>query len=54
MTNAFNFKIIGSKPGEHCSVPWKLMGYACLGNYDNRIENWLKTNNYFKEYCRHA
>lgn len=48
--NAFTFKIIGAKPGEHCSVPGKLMGYACLGNYNEKIENWLKANSYFKEF----
>jgi carbamoyltransferase len=48
--NAFAFKIIGAKPGEHCSVPGKLMGYACMGTYSIRIENWLRANCFFKEY----
>lgn len=48
--NALNFKIIGVKPDEHCSLPGKLMGYACLGNYNKKIETWLKANAYFKEY----
>jgi hypothetical protein len=26
------------------------MGYACLGEYDEKIETWLVENNYFKEY----
>lgn len=47
--NAFTFKILGARPGEHCSVPGKLMGYACLGKYDEKIESWLKNNSYFKE-----
>lgn len=47
--NALVFNILGAKPGEHCSVPGKLMGYACLGSYDPKIENWLKSNYYFKE-----
>jgi carbamoyltransferase len=47
--NSLTFKIIGAKPGEHCSVPGKLMGYASLGTYDWKIEEWLKSNNYFKE-----
>jgi carbamoyltransferase len=47
--NSLTFKIIGAKPGEHCSVPGKLMGYASLGTYDWEIEEWLKSNNYFKE-----
>ena len=48
--NAFTFKINGAKPGEHCSVPGKLMGYACLGNYNKKIENWLKANSFLKEF----
>jgi len=48
--NAFTFQIIGVKTGEHTSVPGKLMGYACLGEYDEEIETWLAANNYFKAY----
>ncbi len=48
--NALSFLIIDAKPGEHTSVPGKLMGYACLGEYDEKIETWLVENNYFKEY----
>lgn len=51
--NALVFNILGAEPGEHCSVPGKLMGYACLGNYDPNIENWLKSNSYFKESWKH-
>jgi len=48
--NALNFMIVGAKTGEHNSVPGKLMGYACFGNYNERIEDWLVSNNYFKDY----
>ena len=48
--NALNFMIVGAKTGEHNSVPGKLMGYACFGSYNERIENWLVSNNYFKDY----
>lgn len=48
--NAFTFAILNARPGDHCSVPGKLMGYASLGEYDEKIEKWLTKNNYFKEY----
>lgn len=48
--NAFTFALLNAKPGEHCSVPGKLMGYASLGIYDVKIEEWLKLNDYFKSY----
>jgi carbamoyltransferase len=47
--NALAFAIIGAKPGEHCSVPGKLMGYAAMGNFDEKIAHWLRKNHYFKE-----
>jgi carbamoyltransferase len=46
--NSLAFKILGSRPGDHCSVPGKLMGYACLGNYSPEIENWLIDHSFFK------
>ncbi|ATA68144.1 hypothetical protein CGC48_05565 [Capnocytophaga cynodegmi] len=46
--NALSFQILGAKPSEHCSVPGKLMGYASFGNYDLKIENWLKEHHYFR------
>ncbi|MBR4265499.1 MAG: hypothetical protein IKQ46_05505 [Bacteroidales bacterium] len=48
--NSFTFRMLGAKPGEHCSVPGKLMGFASWGSYDSEIEKWLVENNYFKEY----
>jgi carbamoyltransferase len=46
--NSLAFKILGSTPGDHCSSPGKLMGYACLGNYSPEIENWLIDHSFFK------
>ncbi|MBO7461154.1 MAG: hypothetical protein J6T96_01010 [Bacteroidales bacterium] len=48
--NSFTFRMLGAKPGEHCSVPGKLMGFASWGNYDSEIELWLKENQFFKDY----
>ena len=42
--------MLGAKPGEHCSVPGKLMGFASWGNYDSEIEIWLRENQFFKDY----
>lgn len=48
--NALSFAMIRAGPGEHTSVPGKLMGYASWGKYNNEIERWLVSHNYFKEY----
>lgn len=48
--NSFTFRMLGAKPGEHCSVPGKLMGFASWGNYDSEIELWLRENQFFKDY----
>ncbi len=48
--NSFIFRVLNAQPGEHCSVPGKLMGYACWGNYSEDIEIWLRNNDYFNEY----
>jgi carbamoyltransferase len=45
--NGLSFGIINAAPGEHCSVPGKLMGYASLGTPDNRITEWLAENDFF-------
>ena len=47
--NSLSFRMLNAKPGEHCSVPGKLMGFASWGNYDKKIEDWLVKHNYFKE-----
>lgn len=48
--NSFTFKMLGASPGMHCSVPGKLMGFASLGDYNKEIEEWLRENQYFKDY----
>jgi carbamoyltransferase len=48
--NALVFEILGARRDEHCSVPGKLMGYACHGSYNEKIELWLKNNGYFKNH----
>lgn len=48
--NALSFAIIGAHPGEHTSVPGKLMGFASWGKYQEEIADWLFAHDYFKEY----
>ena len=48
--NALSFAMIGAGPGEHTSVPGKLMGYASWGVYQPEIAKWLAAHNYFKDY----
>lgn len=48
--NSFTFRMLNAGPGQHCSVPGKLMGFASWGNYSSEIEKWLVENQYFKEY----
>jgi carbamoyltransferase len=50
--NALTFGILNATEEDHCSVPGKLMGYASWGTYNDKIELWLKTNDYFKDYWR--
>ncbi len=47
--NALTFKMLGAEPGEHCSVPGKLMGYAAFGTPDDEIAQWLVENDYFRD-----
>lgn len=46
--NALAFAIIGAKEFDQHSVPGKLMGYASYGEYTERMEQWLVSNNYFQ------
>lgn len=48
--NALSFRILNAGPGSHCSVPGKLMGFACFGKADQEIEKWLFKNEFFKDY----
>ena len=45
--NALNFSIIGAKKHDQNSMPGKYMGFASYGEYDSKIEQWLKENNFF-------
>ncbi|MCQ2287030.1 MAG: hypothetical protein MJZ76_09215 [Bacteroidales bacterium] len=48
--NPLVFKMLGLERKDHCSVPGKLMGFASWGTYDSKIEKWLVSNNYFKDF----
>lgn len=45
--NALNFSIIGTKQRDQNSMPGKFMGLASYGEYDPKIEQWLKENDFF-------
>jgi len=47
--NGLSFGIINAAPGEHCSVPGKLMGYASLGHADKSILSWLTGHEFFRD-----
>lgn len=52
LTNLFNanalvFRMTGTLPKYHNSVPGKFMGLASFGSYNSKIEEWLETNAYF-------
>jgi carbamoyltransferase len=46
--NGLSFGIINAAPGEHCSVPGKLMGYASWGRKDEKVSAWLKEHDFFR------
>ncbi len=47
--NALVFSIIGAKLSEQNAVPGKFMGFAGLGNYNSKLEEWLISNNFFQD-----
>lgn len=47
--NALSFALLNHRPGEHCAVPGKLMGFATLGSPDHGTREWLRANNWFKD-----
>ncbi len=54
VTNLFNanplvFRLTGTKPRYHNSVPGKFMGLASYGTYKPDIELWLRKNNFFSD-----
>lgn len=44
--NALAFAIIGAKEFDQHSVPGKLMGFASYGKYSEKLESWLKENDF--------
>lgn len=48
--NALVFAMVKAKRRDLNSVPGKFMGFAVLGKYDKKIEEWLRKN-YFFENC---
>ncbi|PWJ42772.1 carbamoyltransferase C-terminal domain-containing protein [Sediminitomix flava] len=48
--NPLVFALMETQRGDHCSIPGKLMGYAALGQYDEKIAQWLHQHDYFKDY----
>ncbi len=52
ITNLFNanalvFRLTGTPPMQHHSVPGKLMGLASYGSYSSGVEEWLRMHEYF-------
>ena len=47
--NALSFALMQSRPGEHGSVPGKLMGYAAMGTPNPDLEDWLMSHDYFRD-----
>lgn len=47
--NALSFALLNHGPGEHCTVPGKLMGFATLADPDPDITAWLARNDFFKD-----
>lgn len=45
--NALVFKLTGTEPSNHYSVPGKFMGLAAYGNYRPELEKWLEKHSYF-------
>jgi carbamoyltransferase len=48
-SNALTFSIIGAKRKDQNSMPGKFMGYSSYGEYDPKIEEWLKSHDFFKD-----
>lgn len=47
--NGLGFALMKAKPGQHTSVPGKLMGYAALGTYREELVNWMEEHNFFRD-----
>ncbi len=47
--NAFVFSVIGAKLNDQNSVPGKMMGLAGFGQYQKKLDHWLRSNNFFED-----
>ncbi|MFO8235698.1 MAG: carbamoyltransferase C-terminal domain-containing protein [Bacteroidales bacterium] len=47
-SNALTFSIIGATKKDQNGMAGKFMGFSAYGSYDERIEEWLRRNNYFE------
>lgn len=46
--NALAFALMQARPGEHTSVPGKLMGYAAFGRQNPEVHAWLREHDWFR------
>lgn len=46
--NALSFALMKARPGDHGSVPGKLMGYAAMETSSGKMEQWLIRHDYFR------
>jgi len=51
--NALTFAIIGAGKKDQNSMPGKFMGYASYGQYNKKLEDWLKSHDFFKDMWGH-
>ncbi len=47
--NALNFAIIGAGKKDQNGMPGKFMGYSAYGQYDKKIEAWLRRHRFFND-----
>ncbi len=47
--NALTFSIVGTGLKDQYSMPGKFMGFSSYGQYDSRLEEWLKENGFFAD-----
>jgi len=47
--NALTFAIIGAGKKDQNSMPGRFMGYASYGQYNKKIEDWLKDHDFFSD-----
>ncbi|MCF8335185.1 MAG: hypothetical protein K9H65_01155 [Bacteroidales bacterium] len=47
--NALTFSLVGAGREDQNRMPGKFMGYAAYGNYNRKLESWLKEHDFFKD-----